>query len=100
MFEALIAWVVATFLLGPLQSGVMSALQEQRAPAAVVEQVTRCGAEALPRLVERAGADPWWAIGTAIRASTGMVSPEAVLQDAAPGCMPAFQAARPYLTGS
>lgn len=100
MFEALIAWLVATFVLGPLQAEALDALREARAPAAVMEQVTRCAADAAPRLVERAAADPWWAIGTAIRATTGLIPPEAVLRDAAPGCVPAFEAARPFFAGS
>ncbi|WP_137180887.1 hypothetical protein [Roseomonas sp. AR75] len=100
MFESLIAWLVATFLLGPLQSSVAEQLQAARAPVAVVQQVTQCAAEAAPRLVARAGADPWWAITTALGAWTGATNPESVLADAAPGCAPAFQAARPYLAGN
>jgi hypothetical protein len=50
--------------------------------------------------VERAGADPWWAIRTAFGAWIGTIRPEAVLADAAPGCGPAMQAARPFLGGS
>jgi hypothetical protein len=100
MFETLIAWIVATFLLGPLQSEMTSALEAGRAPTAVVQQVTRCVADATPRLVERAVADPWWAVTTAISASLGTASPDAVLRDAAPGCAQAFQAARPFFAGS
>lgn len=97
MIEALIAWVVATFLLAPLQSGVASALEAGRAPTAVVEQMTRCVTDATPRLLDRAMGDPWWAISTAISASIGTASPESVLRGAAPGCEPAFQAARPFI---
>jgi hypothetical protein len=100
MIEALVAWFVATFLLGPIQAQVAEQLQAARAPAAVVQQVARCAAEATPQLVARAGADPWWAIATALGAWTGTASPEALLAEAAPGCAPAFQAARPYLSGS
>jgi hypothetical protein len=50
--------------------------------------------------VERAGADPWWAIRTAFGAWIGTIRPEAVLADAAPGCGPAMQAARPFLGGN
>jgi hypothetical protein len=67
---------------------------------AVVRQVTDCAAAAAPRLLERAGADPWWAITTAFGTWIGTVRAETVLADAAPGCGPAMQAARPYLAGS
>jgi hypothetical protein len=97
MIEALFAWFVATFLLGPLQSGLASALDAGRAPAAVVEQVTRCATDAAPRLVDRAMDDPWWAVSTAIGASIGTVAPESVLRDAAPGCAAAIAAARPFI---
>jgi hypothetical protein len=100
MIGDLIAFLVATFLVGPLQSTLAEQLADARAPVAVVQQVTQCAAEAAPGLVARAGADPWWAIRTALGAWTGATSPEAVLADAAPGCVPAFQAARPYLAGS
>ena len=100
MFGDLLAFLVATFLLQPLQAQVMSQLAEGRAPAAVVLQVTECATAAAPRLVERAGADPWWAIRTAFGAWIGTIRPEAVLADAAPGCGPAMQAARPFLGGS
>lgn len=97
MIEALFAWFVATFLLGPLQSGVATALDAGRAPAAVMEQVARCAADATPRLVDRAVGDPWWALSTAIGASIGTVSADSVLRDAAPGCDAALAAARPFI---
>lgn len=97
MIEALFAWFIATFLMGPLQSGLATALDAGRAPAAVVEQVTRCATDATPRLVDRAMDDPWWAISTAIGATIGSSPPESVLRDAAPGCAAALAAARPFL---
>ncbi|WP_372619879.1 hypothetical protein [Falsiroseomonas sp.] len=100
MIEAVIAWLVATFLLGPLQEGMADRLAAARAPAAVVEQVARCVADSAPQLVARAGADPWWAISTAVGAWSGTIAPEAALRDAVPGCAPALAAARPFLGGS
>ena len=100
MIEAIITWLVATFLLAPLQSGVADRLAEARAPTAIVEQMARCATEAAPALAARAGDDPWWAVSTAVGAWTGSVSPEAILRDAAPGCAQAFTAARPFLAGS
>jgi hypothetical protein len=98
MIEALMAWLVATFLLGPLQSQIAGQMEAARAPTAVMRQVTECVAAAAPGLAERAVADPWWAIGTAFGAWTGTVRPAAVLGGAAPSCGAAMEAARPYLT--
>jgi hypothetical protein len=100
MIEAVMAWLVATFLLGPLQSQIAGQMETARAPAAVVRQVTDCVAAATPRLAERAAADPWWAIGTAFGAWTGTLQPAAVLGGAAPSCATAMEAARPYLARS
>lgn len=100
MFADILAFLVATFLLNPLQSGLASQLEAARAPAAVTRQVTECAAAATPRLIERAAADPWWAVTTAVSAWIGTARPEAVLRDAAPACAPALEAARPYLARS
>jgi hypothetical protein len=100
MIADILAFLVATFLLWPLQSGLESRLAAARAPAAVVQQVEACAGVAVPALVERATADPWWAVSTGLRAWIGTASPEAVLRDAVPGCAPAMAAARPFLAGS
>jgi hypothetical protein len=44
----LIAFLVATFLLGPLQAEMTLRLDATRAGRQVVEQVTRCAADAAP----------------------------------------------------
>ena len=100
MFSDIIAFLVATFLIGPLQSEMASRLADGRAPAAIVQQMTRCATEATPLIVTRAGNDPWWAITTAIGAWMGTTAPEAVLRDTAPVCAPALDAARPFLAQS
>ncbi len=100
MLGDLLAFLVTTFLLGPLQSQMADQLAAGRAPAAVVRQVTECAATATPRLLERAAGDPWWAISTAFGTWIGTTRPEAVLRDATPGCTSAMEAARPYFAGS
>jgi hypothetical protein len=97
MFESLIAWLVATFLIGPFQSEMQARLESARAPAAVVQQVTACAAAATPVLLQRAGADPWWAVTTAFGAWIGTTAPETVLRDSAPSCAAALAEARPFL---
>jgi hypothetical protein len=100
MIGDLIAFLVATFLVGPLQSTLVGQLADGRAPAAVVQQVEACATAALPALVERAGHEPWWAMRTAFGAWIGTTSPVAVLTGAAPACGPAMAAARPFLAAS
>lgn len=97
MFESLIVWFVTTFLLGPLQSGMAAQLQAAQAPAAVIQQMARCAADATPPLLARATSDPWWAITTAFGSWIGTTAPAAVLRDAAPSCPSAIEAARPFL---
>jgi hypothetical protein len=96
----IIAFLVATFLVGPLQSTLVGQLADGRAPTAVVQQVEACATAALPALVERAAGDPWWAVSTAFGAWIGTTSPVAVLTGAVPSCGPAMAAARPFLAGS
>lgn len=100
MLNDLLAFLVATFLLGPLQSQLVGQLEDGYAGRQVVEQVTRCAADAAPRLVQRAASEPVWAIMTALRVWTGMVTPEAVLRDAATSCPAAMDAARPFLAAA
>jgi hypothetical protein len=100
MIGDLIAFLVATFLVGPLQSTLVGQLADGRAPAAVIEQVEACATAALPALIERAGNEPWWAVTTAFGAWVGSTSPVAVLTGAAPSCGPALSAARPFLAAS
>ena len=97
MLHDLFAWFIAVFLLNPLQAEIQSRLESARAPAAVVQEVTRCASVAAPALTDRAVGDPWWAISTAVGTWIGTTSPEAVLRDAAPACGPAMAAARPFL---
>ncbi len=100
MFHDIISFLIATFLIGPLQSEVASRLADARAPSAIVQQVTRCVSDAAPLIVVRAGNDPWWAITTAFGAWIGTTAPEGVLRDTAPGCAPALDAALPFLARS
>ncbi len=97
MIADIIAFLVATFLVAPLQSTIEERLAAARAPAAVVAQVEACATAALPALVERASANPWWAVTTAFGAWIGTTSPEAVLRQAAPECGAVLNAARPAI---
>jgi hypothetical protein len=96
----LMALLVSLFLLNPLQAEMQSRLAEASAPPAVMAGVAACAVSAGPALVQRAMSDPLWAISTAFQSWIGMVEPQAVLGQAAPDCVPAMAAARPYLLRS
>ncbi|NKC32481.1 hypothetical protein [Falsiroseomonas selenitidurans] len=97
MIGELVAWLVLTFLVGPMQADLRDRLLAAQAPPAVLAQLAVCASGAAPALVQRAGEDPWWGVTTAIRAWIGTLPPEDVLADATPGCGPAVAAARPFL---
>lgn len=99
MIADFIAFLVATFLLSPLQATMEETLAAAGAPAAIVRQVEGCATGALPALAERAVAEPVWALRTAFGAWIGTTSPEAVLREASPECRTALAAARPFLAG-
>ena len=96
--QDLIAALVSFFLIQPVQAQIAEALSAARAPQAVVAQMTACAHSAAPVLLERAAADPWWAVSTATRLWVGLAKPEIVLAEGAPGCAAAIEAARPFLT--
>jgi len=95
MLNDILAFLLSTFLIAPLQSEFAARLEN--APRQVVSDVTACVTQATPALISRAGQDPWWAITTAIGVWIGNLPAEATLRDAAPGCGPALNAARPFL---
>lgn len=97
MIEAFLAWLVATFLLGPIKAEVAARLEAARAPVAVIERIAACTVEAVPRLGERAVADPIWAAGTVLRLWIGTIPVDALLRDATPECQRQIREAMPFL---
>lgn len=95
--QEIIAALISFFLVQPLQAGIADALSAARAPRAVVVEVTACATAAAPAMIERAASDPIWAADRAIRIWTGMLTYQAALREAAPGCARALDAARPFL---
>ena len=60
MIGNLIAFLVATFLVEPLQSKLVEQLAGGRAPAAVVQQVEACANPSeVPVVVYRRNGQPW-----------------------------------------
>ncbi|BAU94052.1 long-chain-fatty-acid-CoA ligase (plasmid) [Methylorubrum populi] len=95
----LFAALVAFFLIDPLKAEMADKLAAARAPQAVVAQVSACARSAAPQIVERATADPWWAMANTFNVWVGSKGPEALLVEIAPACAGAVAAAQPFLTG-
>ncbi|MDB5560006.1 MAG: hypothetical protein JWQ36_2940 [Enterovirga sp.] len=99
MLQDLIAALVSTLLIQPLQTEVRERLEGAQVPSAVITDVMSCARGAAPAAIARASADPVWAVSSAVRVWIGTTRPEALLLDVAPGCAPAISAARPFLEG-
>lgn len=93
MFVSLIGF----FLVEPLLQEVAGSLAAARAPREVVATVVTCATENGPEIVGRALDDPWWVATSAIGLWVGFADPADLLAEAAPGCVAAVDAARPFL---
>jgi len=99
MIHDLFAWLLATFVIGPVQAEFASKMQAAEAPAAVVQQVQACVVNGTPALIDRATSDPWWGITTTISVTVGLADAQTILAEASPECAAAVAAVRPFLTG-
>jgi len=100
MIQDLFSWLLATFVIGPVQAELSAKMQAAQAPAAIVSQVRACVVGAAPILVQRATTDPWWGITTSISVAAGLSQPTDVLAAATPDCAAAVGAVRPFLQGA
>ena len=100
MIQGFFLWLLATFVVEPVQADWSARLAAAGASPAVVAEMGRCVAEAGPALAGRAAGDPWWGVSTAVGVWLGTKDGVAVLAEATPGCAAAVAAARPLLAGS
>lgn len=99
MIHDVFAWLLATFIIGPVQTEFASRMQAAQAPVAIVEQVQACLVSATPALIDRATGDLWWGITTTISVATGLTDAKTVLAGTSPACAAAFTAVAPLLEG-
>ncbi len=97
MIHDIFAWLLATFVIGPVQAEFASKMQAAQAPAAIVQQVQGCVVSATPILINRATSDILWGITTTISVVAGLTDPKAVLAETSPDCAAAVTAVRPFL---
>jgi hypothetical protein len=86
MFSDITAWFITMFVITPIQTEIQSHLQSANASAETARQVQQCMTTNGPRLIERAGQQPMWAVTTAIGVTIGWTSPAQLLDQADPNC--------------
>jgi hypothetical protein len=99
MIHELFSWLLATFVIGPVQTELTQRMQDTQAPIAIVQQIKTCVLSATPILVERATNDTWWGISTTISVMTGFTDATTILAETSPSCAAAVSAARPFVGG-
>lgn len=93
MIQDIFAWLLATFIIGPVQAE----LEGVQAPAEVMQQVKACVVSGTPALVSKATSDPFWGITTTISVAAGLTEATSVLAETSPQCATAIQAVTPFL---
>lgn len=96
MLQELLASLVSLLIVDPLQAEMSERLAQVRAPQAVISDVRTCAEASLPRLADRAMAEPLWVVTTALNVWTGQTAPEGIL-GTTPQCEAALKSARIYL---
>jgi hypothetical protein len=97
MVHDILAFFINFLIVDPLQGEISKRLAEIRAPQAIIADVRACAEASLPRLADRAMADPAWVLTTAFNVWTGNAAPETVLSTSSPQCDATIKSARAYL---
>ena len=86
MISDITAWLFALFVIDPLQAEISTRLERANVPIAAIQQSRQCIELHGPRLMERAGEEPGWAITTAVGVAVGWTSPVQLLDADDPNC--------------
>ena len=97
MLQDLLAAVVGVLIVDPLQAEMNERLSQVRAPQAVITEMRTCAESSLPKLADRAMAEPLWVVTAALDVWTGRTRPEEILGGTSNQCDDAVKAARTYL---
>jgi hypothetical protein len=97
MLQDLLATIVSMLIVDPLQAEMSERLARVRAPQTVIADVRTCAESSLPKLADRAMAEPLWVVTTALDVWIGRTAPEAILGGTTAQCDAAVRAARVYL---
>ncbi|MBA1155025.1 hypothetical protein [Microvirga mediterraneensis] len=97
MLQELLASIVSVLIVDPLQADMNERLAQIRAPQAVIADVRTCAEASLPKLADRAVADPLWVVKATFDVWTGRTAPEEILGGTSTQCDAAIKAAKVYL---
>lgn len=86
MISEIAAWLFTLFIIDPLHAEVRQRVEQANLPIETLQQSRQCISAQAPRLLERAGNEPVWAVGTAIGIATGWTSPVLLLDTRDPNC--------------
>ena len=74
LISEIAAWLFALFVVDPLHAEISERINSANLPIETIQQTQQCIATHAPRLLERAEAEPYWAIGTAVGIASGWTS--------------------------
>lgn len=86
MISDIAAWLFALFVIDPLQAEMRERLEGANVPVAAIQQSRQCIASHAPRLLQRAGEEPGWAVATAVGVAVGWTAPVQLLDTKDPNC--------------
>ncbi|MFK0206242.1 hypothetical protein [Agrobacterium sp. NPDC090283] len=86
MIADVAAWIFTLFVVDPLQAEMQKTLERANLPIEALQQSQQCLTMQVPRLIEKAGNEPGWAIATAVGISVGWTPPEQLLDATDPTC--------------
>jgi hypothetical protein len=86
MISDIAAWLFALFVIDPLQAEMRERLNGANVPVAAIQKSQQCIASHAPRLLQRAGEEPGWAVTTALGVAIGWTAPTQLLDANDPTC--------------
>ncbi|MCA0419835.1 MAG: hypothetical protein LCH80_14090 [Proteobacteria bacterium] len=92
--QSILALLISTFLLNPLQDAITRKLAAAGVSQAVAQDVTQCVKSAAPQLAGRAFQEPVWLLDQLWQYWAAGVGPEAMLAKLTPQCSNGLQAVR------
>lgn len=92
--QTVLALLISTFLLNPLQEAISRKLTAAGVSQAAAQNVTECVKNTAPQLAARAFQEPVWVVDQLWQYWTGSAAPEAMLAKLAPQCSNALEAVR------
>jgi len=100
MLQEFFTWLLATFVIAPVQAEFESRMASIEITAAIVQQVQGCIMNGAPALVTRATEEPFWGLTTGVSVAVGLTDATTVLAGSSPECAAALAAVTPLPNGA